>query len=828
MDNRRDATAYAEIYQTLMAHLHLSAADRNHLRSVRGFSDETIEHLGFKSAGPEIDLDWFKDFTDADLEGAGISVAGQVSSKLTQPRILIPYYRWNSPSYLIYCRPHKDAFAGVGIPSYLPSPLKSFVILTESEFKAAAAWQWEYSAVGVAGVSAVAGKNYPAFLELLRSAEVKSVCVIFDNEIKDDPQYPLYKAEFWRRWDTQYYAYLMARKLEFDGIEATVATLPAEWMSEGKVDVDSALASGKTKFQFDHVVQERLDPRDYLHTLPQDARILIERKYQFATTPWKVNPSGRRYWVDRGDTQIPVSNFVLKIENNMFDAEEKCTREVSLENTLGERQERVSLNGEDLTHYVAFRRKCLIAGEFDFTGNQKDLEQILAFETAREIGRRVYQPDHIGWIQKPQIYLFENGGLLADGTRVETDDRGIVWRGLSGYQAVHLQQGGEDARSEIPRLAGRDMDPGALMDEIEANFDGFQGVRLACSWVISTLVSQWLSQMYNNVFPTLFISGQAQSGKSTLCRWLTAMAGLNTDGYSYWTGSLVGMQRGAAYFSSLPYWIDEYRNSGTDKAKEKEGFFRSAYDGQMALKGVRTHFGVRGGVIRGRMLVSGQDTPNDQALMQRCLNIRLPRDRDGRGYLTLNAKMGEMSGIIPVVVKRFQEKKKEVVDAVHKMRNFLRQKLDDRTSIGYALVVGTYDALIKKDDREFFQFVVEHAQENFNQVLHEQPTIQFLEAIQDLRSRGMVRDVLRTYGGNLAIFFQPVLSTWQRDLTGRRQEFSFKAKTLLDEFAEQDYCVERSVPVRIKGQSVRCLILDPTKNDLVAALYETSAGEEPL
>ena len=61
-------------------------------------------------------------------------------------------------------------------------------------------------------------------------------------EIKDDPKLPNYKPDVTDRYDTQYYAYLMAKMLNKSGFETIIGTLPDSWRVQGKIDIDGALA----------------------------------------------------------------------------------------------------------------------------------------------------------------------------------------------------------------------------------------------------------------------------------------------------------------------------------------------------------------------------------------------------------------------------------------------------------------------------------------------------------------------------------------------------------------------------------------------------------
>ncbi len=833
MDEKRDSAPYTDIYTHFIDMIELLPAHRQHLKVKRGFTDETIDRCHFRSTGPHLEPALLAVRDKFDLQRtkeAGLVDDFGPAKKLLKENILIPYF--NPTGQVTYIRPHKDALHGLRMPVYCPGSLQSFTILTESEFKATACWQWGFSGVGIAGVSACAGKNYSLLTDILKANAVTSVCIVFDNEVKDNPKLPLYKPQFWDRFDTQLYSYLMAVKLAEDGYDTSIGVLPTAWMQNGKIDLDGALAQGKSRQDMAiKVLRERYKPTDYLKTLPRDAAGLIQRRLLRSQTRTGINEFASRYWIqkEKKDGTIvnqPITNFTFSIENNIIDFKKICVREVNLVNNVGDTINRAVFRGEDMNHPVNFKKRCFQLGDYQFTGSAKDLEQLIAYETAREIGKRVYQPDHVGFIKDAGLYLFANGGIDLTGNRLECDSEGVVWRGLAGHQAIQFHQGDSEGSGDIPVLAKRDMDPGELIDLIEQNYSGNMAIRLACAWLIASFFSHRLSQIFGRVFPLLFVTGQTQTGKTTLCEWLSAMAGLSTRGYSFSVGTEVGLERGSFYYSSLPFWLDEYRNSYDNTQKRKESFFRSAYDRQMGLKGVRNEFGVRGGAIRAGILVSGQDTPGDLALQQRFITIRLKRQRSGENYNQLQALMPGMSGILPRIVASFYRNNGEIIEAAKKMRGHLfAQGVDDRTSVTYAIVMGPYDQIVRQDHKEFFDFIVDHARTSFEEKEKERPTLLFLLGLQELKDK-IYNTCVRAVSGCLAIYFQGAYGAYQTMMRQRGQEVSWKKNTILDEFQDTDYFVQRERSVRMAGQNVKCLMLDPTKDELVMDIYDAAKEEE--
>ena len=837
--NSVDSTTISAVYTAFVNRAELLPSHRKQLQKARGFTDETINKAMFKSAHPgneQVVLGLRKTFSLEDLKKCGLlNEANNPSPKILKDNILIPYLDWgvsDTAPPIVGLRPHKDFFHGSSIQPYMAGKPQSFVILAESEFKALAAAQWGFGAVGIPGISSHAKNNFPKLVELLKASGVSVVCVIFDTEIKSDPKLPNYKADFWVRWETQYYAYLMAEKLADEGFDTSITVLPLAWAKNGKIDLDGALGMGKTRDDMLTVLNTRLDPKTYLKSLPDEPQAIVFRKYIKSRMNLPVTENFNRYWVrhdkKEGEVSEPVAvtNFVFEIENNYISPDGNCRREVTMVNEFNERSPKQLFEGEHLGHYVAFKKHCLSYGNFLFSGTQRDLDLIVRYEMAKDKGRKVYQPDHTGWIKSAELYLFQNCALSEDGERLSMAEDGVIWRGMTGWQPIVLQQQtSEEHTGGMPILAPDDIDPAVLIDLMEQNFSGFQGIRLAVAWSLATLFSHYLCNVYPTSFPILFICGQAQGGKSTLCKWIHAMAGLHFDGFSYWTSTTVGMERSLSYYSSLPVWIDEFRNSTDNRAREKEGFFRSAYDRQASLKGLRSTFGTRGSTVRGCIMLSGQDTPQDEAFQQRCVTIRLKKAyRNSSQYEKLNSMLYQMSGVIPVVVRRYKERAGRVIEAVKMIREyFVKQGMDDRTAITYSIVLGVYDGIIKENDKKFLNFCANHAKEAFSQKQEERATQEFLTGLQDMKVRNELDNCVRTMDdGMLAIHFSLAFGIWKEKTVRRREDFQFKKNALLEMFEEEDCFVAKNKNVRVGEQVVRCLVLDPEKDETVKSLYEAS------
>lgn len=282
-------------WHSLFLKLVLTPRDRKKLMDQRGYSEDTILALAFKSANrtniPLIES--LKDEFPMDvLLEAGIFKAYKngiapnrqllgwgLKHKAKKPGeedvwdwvepILIPYLDENGICYHI--RPHKgeivppreeDDFEDEDelprcashpycpfLLSSTPATIEGVAILTEGEFKAAALYQCGIPAYAIPGVSFV---RNPAFRDeligFIKKFRITDLIIIFDNEVKDDPAFPSrYKPDPSDRYDTPMWAEYIAIDLnrEYFGPNkgrVRIGILPDNLREDGKADFDSVLS----------------------------------------------------------------------------------------------------------------------------------------------------------------------------------------------------------------------------------------------------------------------------------------------------------------------------------------------------------------------------------------------------------------------------------------------------------------------------------------------------------------------------------------------------------------------------------------------------------
>src|SRR3990167_4664916 len=269
------------IYESICAQGILTPAHCKELKEKRGFTDETIAKFRFFSGGEYLlktEEPLNKSFTPDALLASGVMIntgkSPTLNPQLLADKIIIPYIDDGTVTLL---RPHKFGLKDTGIQVYAASWGKNLII-TEGEFKAVAATQLGFSAIALPGVGSFSGEHFPELVKLLNDHQIKDICIIFDSENKSDSNLPNFKPNPAHRYDTEYYSYLMSYLLEREGKTVRIGVLPEGWRVNGKIDLDGALAQGKTADDIKQVIASALSAKEYFDILPKEAQKIIRKK----------------------------------------------------------------------------------------------------------------------------------------------------------------------------------------------------------------------------------------------------------------------------------------------------------------------------------------------------------------------------------------------------------------------------------------------------------------------------------------------------------------------------------------------------------------------
>ncbi|MDE2103821.1 MAG: hypothetical protein KGL39_41670 [Patescibacteria group bacterium] len=149
----------------------------------------------------------------------------------------------------------------------------------------------------------------------------------------------------------------------------------------------------------------------------------------------------------------------------------------------------------------------------------------------------------------------------------------------------------------------------------------------------------------HSLFPGLWVHGQANSGKSTICELLMNLWGFHLHSGMMLKGTLVssvGLAQANSQYSNLPVWADEYENNVVDN--DKMSILHAGFNRQAPAKFNTSGFRR---TLRTNFIVSGVSTSSDAALrsryphIQMSANARLPKVVPGDDDCQANMKEQE-------------------------------------------------------------------------------------------------------------------------------------------------------------------------------------------
>ncbi len=806
-----------EIYDYIISKAVLSDNHREELKEKRGFTNETIEKYKLFSGGNyllALEPEMIKQFSADDLVKSGVflkkSNALHLSPSLLEDKIIIPYLEKDGSATVV--RPHKLGLKNVGVQIFKAHTFTSTgVIIAEGEFKAIAAAQLGASAIAIPGISACSKDHYGKLKSLLVENEIRNICIMFDNEVKDDPSFKNYKPDAMDRYDTQYYAYLMAKMLCKDGFNAVIATLPDSWRINGKIDIDGALSSGKTAADLDYVCKAALDPKVYFEELPEEAREIIRKKekkryfksHVFVDFGCYVarRQAGKKEWEER------ISNFTIKIVAT-HETSDGLIREMQFVNESGRSTSFFAIKPEDMMSADSFGAFCLRHGNYVWYGKKEDLLILWEMEFLSDSGRHIIEPDCIGWLDEKKIWMFGNVAYM-DDKQLRPDAHGIFWTEKYGIKvsALSVSSGKSIISEGVPYLNLADPELDVIRTKFSESIGSFEA-KTCLGWCCAVLFMEEIFKSYG-CFPFLFITGLRRSGKSTVAEWLMNLYGLENSGKQAADTTSVAIQRYMSYYSSLPLFVDEYRNDA--KVTPKNGLFRNAYNRQSAGKGIKSEFGIREAKIRGTLIIAGEETPEDNALLTRCVVVHVTeRKRTVNNFDWFMRNRSKLSTFTHYVLGHRKELVSKFMDRLTIDKTEIYGHVaDDRLAINRAAVSAGH-WLIYGDDEEFSSQFANDLTTTKEEHERENAVSMFFRDVQALAfdSKLSLDNYWRVADGKIHIYFHGLYNVWSKDYASRRSSTAFKMDSIRSYLKFETGFLDSNVNYRLDDKVRSCVVFD--------------------
>lgn len=790
-----------EIMAGLTAHLPLKPHHREALKLKRGFTDEVIDSLKIKSLGAHVD-DSLPEFFSAPKDWKGM---------LQQDNILIPYLDEEGTVY--HARPHKLGFPKEGHQIYVPFQYIgsdfSRIVIAESEFKAVASCLMGVPAIGIPGISSFAKKNFGKLMELLTKMKTKQVVICFDNEIKNDPHLPNFKPDYTKRYDAEFYSFIMAVLLG-KSFHVSVAVLPIKYAVDGKIDIDGFLAGGHPHEEYKSCIDNAKDPYEYKRwlNLPKPHLSFFERRIDRHFYRGPVEEKNECYFFKKEDGDKKLTNFVIEVMHTM-ETPVGLERYCRFKSNYGDSAPKI-MTPEIMSSKQAFTKFCYESGDYQFHGNDDQLKRIWDYIFMHQTGKTIQKLKTYGYNVEFGAWFFNNGAYAADAY-YPADEEGVVWINDIGFKLHDMKE------FDTPNL-----DPGVYegitLQSILSRLSEITGenqAKVILAWTVGAFFMPEILHNYE-IYPFFFIHGKTGQGKTTITNWISNFFGFEQKGFPFSASSTVGIQRVTSVMSMIPVWLEEYRNTD-DKIGQKNTFLRGIYDRTTVLKGTIKEDEIKTYKARSTVILSGEEHPKDSALNSRCIMFQ-PDKHNGisQAYLWMETNKRYFNSIghqLLTSKKMLWPKIKSAIDEYQKDFNEDMSSVSNRIKKINSIIAGISDVLLGQSSN-FTMFIGAEAQKTEGKRVEEQALNVFFQDICDLYGTGQIhfkfldkafnqetgKDEWRLYYGGL-------YSIWEQKFKGLRNDLPIGKTSILNHLRTEKYFIDYR-QIRMDGILKRCVILD--------------------
>ena len=350
-------------------------------------------------------------------------------------------------------------------------------------------------------------------------------------------------------------------------------------------------------------------------------------------------------------------------------------------------------------------------------------------------------------------------------------------------------------------------------------------------------------------FPVCYITGNAQSGKTTLAKWMLKAAGYMNASALGAKSSIFGINYLASVYSNLPLWFDDIRGLGED------GIWNSvilgAYENAGDLKGTKDRSLTANIQYKAGILITSEFFMKSPAAQSRC--VQLVADESIQCRLLYKDIDGEIDHILPYLgigaILRIQKNEVNFVELLDKYREMLTAAdVKSRSAQNFAIVLAGFELIVGQyveENTEIMEEMVQYCAEVATGTYEAtQATSYASELVKDIGAILLDRQYKEQFkcgedwlirGGKLYLKTSGLYDTWRKYKGinnvkdyNTRQEFVAQIRRLT-------YAVRNSAgTATINGKKVTVICLDldkmreekdPEINTLPALLEDMDTSE---
>lgn len=450
---------------------------------------------------------------------------------------------------------------------------------------------------------------------------------------------------------------------------------------------------------YDYLLMEGTKPAWYTEKIDDDqvrdiqvhGFMELRNQYYFA----EINNAEKRI------TLSPKSNFTIKVLYHIHRGKNN-KRVIAIKNNRNE-QSIMEIETKEINSLQAFKSLTEGCGYYVVYHSFREIELAKIKNKIFSEEKPSKQLEILGWENKKSFFAFSNGIYQVGENKFHAvDEFGIVSIADTHYH-IPYHPGTEEHsfmnEKKIFYTEGKTEFKGWAKLYMQAF--GMVGATVL-SFTVATIFSDFIFSVKNN-FPMLFLYGEGGSGKGTVCEFAQQLFGhpqpplkltekANTD---------KARVRKFATYANVPVRLEEFSNSLEMAAIKTLTNFHDRFGYERAS--METKFGTETVPIRSTVMITGNEYPADDPLMQRLIL----QDSDKNTYTDEEiAAFRELQkinagGITSVLVELLQyragvvEKWREVYESEYDLFRQACQEMDvpSRMMENYSVLLATHRCL---------------------------------------------------------------------------------------------------------------------------------------
>lgn len=524
--------------------------------------------------------------------------------------------------------------------------------------------------------------------------------------------------------------------------------------------------------------------------------------------------------------EFNISNFTLKIDNIvLFNDEVRyiCT----LRNYKGQVAEGVEFTPIQRVDKRKFYERIAGCGNghYHFGGSPIDLSGMWQLEELQRDVPVTVMINHYGEVRSQNMWIFDNC-VIKDGKiyRKEEGEDVILVDGNS--YCSHGVRVYSNSRPELnldhpftQEFLQQVADAFHHMVDMQKDgtvksYQGYLMLGIALANIYTHEISQHLS-----FFPELIVYGQAESGKSSALGLLNKLFGWRRDKASEpWDKATpAGTYQFLEQVSSMPLYYDEFLNNVI--FEKMLGTLKAVYDRLGEGKGGLKSEGRQVSIVNGTLWLSGQDNPQDEAILSRSVFIRFGHvnAHKTKSYNFLKDNKDNLSAITrQLIIEKSPETGERLSNYIVEISDWIidnSKGISDRVAKNHAVAAAALKIFGIELPEDFPNYLIEHCLLNMQHRYTENPVTLFFDEMLYLIGKGQLSDVVKYWAldYNIAFHFPTVIKEIQESLRRKNEKLPFKATSIKDILLESDACVDKNRLVKINDGVRRCLVFDIDK-----------------